>query len=154
MKKLNNSLIFREITNRDIDELYEILNTLSNNAKHFFHPHPFDRQTLVDICSSKKDHYFVLIADKKIIGYSFLRLFQYTIPSFGCCIRSEYEHRGYGKMLTQWTINKAKELGYKKVILKVYPNNDAAFRIYQKSGFKIAGKDEDSGQIKMSLVLE
>ena len=82
-----------------------------------------------------------------------LRLFGYEIPSFGCCIHPSCEHKGYGSMLTQGTINKARELGYKKVILKSYKENITALNIYKKIGFAIVGETEDNQQYKMELTL-
>jgi len=91
--------------------------------------------------------------EKKIIGYSFLRFFGYETPSFGCCIRNGYEKKGYGMILTKWTIEKAKKLGFNKVILKTYKENIPAQKIYKKIGFKIIGETEDKKQYKMELIL-
>lgn len=147
----SNSLTFRSVSKDDVDELHDLLNNLTERKKNFFHPHPFDKKTIKEICSSTKDHYFVMLLNKKIIGYSMLRLFGYEIPSFGCCIRTGYEQEGYGTMLTQWTINKAKELGYHKVILKVYKENDSAFKMYKKIGFQVTGEIKSTNEIKMAM---
>ena len=96
LSKNEKSVFFRDIKEKDITDLFEFLNELDNNTKRFFHPHSFDIETITDICKSKKDHYFVMFLDNTLIGYSFLRLFGYEIPSFGCCIRKGYEHKGYG----------------------------------------------------------
>jgi RimJ/RimL family protein N-acetyltransferase len=141
------------LSKNDVEELYEMLNDLTDKSKRFFHPHLFDRNTLTKIWKSKEDHYFVMVLDNVIIGYSFLRLFGYKIPSFGCCIRRRYEGKGYATMLSRWTINKAREIGYKKIILKVYKENERAFRMYQKTGFKAIGETEDTGEINMELLL-
>lgn len=147
------SIIIRTFEDRDVDELHGLLQQLSENDKRFFHPHSFDLKALREICNSKKDHYFIMALGEKIIGYSFLRLFGYEIPSFGCCIRDGYENKGYGTILTRWTINKAKELGYNKVILKTYKENISAQKIYKKTGFKIIGETEDKKQYQMELEL-
>ena len=42
---------------------------------------------------------------------------------FGDIIKSDYSRKNYGKILIKWTIEKAKELGYKKIILKTYKEN-------------------------------
>jgi len=147
------SIIIRTFEDRDVDELYGLLQQLSENDKRFFHPHSFDLNTIREICNSKKDHYFVTTLDGKIIGYSFLRLFGYEIPSFGCYICNGYENKGYGTILTRWTVNKAKELGYNKVILKTYKDNVSAQKIYKKVGFKIIGETENKKQYRMELEL-
>jgi RimJ/RimL family protein N-acetyltransferase len=149
----NASIIIRTFEVRDVDELNELLLHLSEYDKKFFHPHSFDLEVLREICDSKKDHYFVMVLNNRIIGYSFLRLFGYKIPSFGCCIFNRYKNKGYGTILTRWTVNKAKELGYNKVILKTYKKNISAYKIYKNIGFEIIGETEDNKQFRMEIEL-
>lgn len=153
MKNKKNSITIRKTKLKDIDLLYNLLNNLSDISKQFFHPHPFDKQTITDICNSKKDHYFVMLLKNILIGYSFLRLFNHEVPSFGCCIDSTYENKGYGKYLTIWTLKTAKELGYSKVILKVYKQNKIALDMYTKIGFIPFDTSIDNKEIIMEYYL-
>lgn len=150
--KSDEPLIFRSFGKKDAEEVLDLLQNLSVKNKKIFHPHNFDLETLIKNLNST-DQYFVLILKDKIIGYSFLRLFGYEIPSFGCCIRKEYESKGYGTILTKRTIDKARALGYKEVILKTYKENINAQKIYKKLGFKIVGETEDKKEYKMELDL-
>jgi RimJ/RimL family protein N-acetyltransferase len=145
--------MIREIQQTDTEELFSLLNSLDEQTKSFFHPHPFDFTTIREICKGKQDHYFVMVVGKKIMGYSFLRLFGYKVPSFGIIIKNEFSGKGYGTILTQWTVEKAKALGYEKVILKTYKENLRAKRIYEKIGFKTVGVTEDNRQFLMELNL-
>jgi len=133
--------------------LYELLQNLSVKSKKFFHPHRFDLKTLNELCRNSNDYYFVMMLEKKLIGYSFLRFFGHETPSFGCCIRNGYENKGFGMILTRWTIEKANELGFNKVILKTYKENISAQKIYKKIGFKIIGETKDKKQYRMKLIL-
>ena len=151
---INKRLDLRKFEKSDIEEVYKLLNDLSNESKKFFHPHDFSREKLKEIYSSGKDHYFVMTCDKKIIGYSFLRLFGYEIPSYGGCIDQDYHGKGFGTLLTKSTIEKAQKLGYKKVILKVYKSNTRAFNVYKKLGFKIVELLEDTDELKMERSLK
>ena len=153
LSKKEKPVVFRDIKEKDITDLFEFLNDLDDNAKRFFHPHSFDMETITDICKSKKDHYFVMFLDDTLIGYSFLRLFGYETPSFGCCIRKGYENEGYGATITKLTVEKAKEFGYGKNILKTYKENISAQKIYKKIGFKTIEETEDGKQYKMELNL-
>ena len=153
MNSQKKSLQFRNVNKDDVEELSRLLNDLTEEAKYFFHPHPFDKKTLTDICSTDKDHYFVMTLNSKIVGYSMLRLFGYEIPSFGCCIRTGHEGKGYGFLITKLTIEKAKELGYEKVILKVYKNNIKAYNLYKKIGFQTDKKLRETDEIKMYINL-
>lgn len=150
---MENNIIFRDISRNDVDQLYGLLNGLSSQAKFFFHPHPFEKKALTQICNGKKDHYFVIAIGKKIIGYSFLRLLGYKIPSYGGCIHNDFQNQGFGTKLADLTINKAKEFGYKKVILKVYKNNKFAFNTYKTIGFKIVEDLKDTNEWKMEINL-
>ena len=148
-----NSVFIREVEENDNKELYDFLNELNLKTKGDFHPHSFDFDTITDICKGKKDHYFVMFLKNKLIGYSFLRLFGYETPSFGIVIRRGFTRKGFGTILTKWTVGKAKELGYKKVILKTYTENISAKKVYEKVGFKIIGVTDDEKQYKMELFL-
>ncbi|KYK31993.1 MAG: hypothetical protein AYK22_00085 [Thermoplasmatales archaeon SG8-52-3] len=148
----NNLLIFRPFNKKDINEVLDLLINLSITNKEFFHPYKFDKKTLLKNYNSD-DFYFVMVINNVIIGYSFLRFFGYKIPSFGCCIKNGYENKGYGEKITKLTIKKAKELGYKKVILKTYKKNIFAKKIYDKVGFKVIGETDDKRQYKMELIL-
>lgn len=154
MNKKKNNINFRPVNRNDIGQLYAMLNELTTDAKKFFHPHSFDKKTISEICTSEKDHYFVMISDGIIIGYSMLRLFGYKIPSFGCCVRKGCGGMGYGSMLTAWTIWKAKDLGYEKIILKVHKDNTYAFQMYKKVGFIVIGELSEKNEYKMEIQLK
>lgn len=153
MNGINNSLIFRPINPCDVNELYDFLNGLSDEVKFFFHPHKFDKNNLINLCSSKRDHYFVMYLDDKLIGYSMLRLFRHNVPSFGCCIHPDYYRKGYGYKLTRLTLNIANKLRYKRVVLKVNKKNKIAFNLYKKIGFKVIDKNISKEEIKMAITL-
>ena len=150
--KPHDSMVFRSLQKKDVEEVLEILTNLSEKNKKIFHPHNFDEKTIIENLNSN-DQYFVLILNDKIIGYSFLRLFGYDIPSLGCCIHKEYENKDFGTILTKKTIDKARDSGYNKVILKTHKENIYAQKIYEKLGFQYVGETEDKKQYKMELDL-
>ncbi len=145
---------FRPATKKDITEIIDLLNSLSDEEKKFFHPHPFNKSTLMKIFNSENDYYFVLIVNNKIIGYSMLRFFGTKIPSFGICLRKDYENQGYGSIMIEKTIKKAKELGYTEVILHVHKENSRAIDIYKQTGFKITQQNLDTRVITMKIELQ
>lgn len=63
------------------------------------------------------------------------------------CVRSDRRGKGFGRKLLEWTIEKAKERGFKKI--KLYtstdPNESVAQVLYEKLGFKISGEDDGDG---------
>jgi RimJ/RimL family protein N-acetyltransferase len=143
------NIAFRPVNDKDVDELFHMLKNLPDEGKKFFHPHSFDKKTLIQISASKNDYYFVLTLNNKIVGYSMLRFFGYATPSFGICIRKHYENRGFGSITTERTIQKASQLGYKVVILKVHEENSRAIKLFERCGFKIVQQNPFTREIKM-----
>jgi ribosomal-protein-alanine N-acetyltransferase len=131
----------------DAESLSDLLNRLSDDAKRFFHPHSYNKDTIQQLCGSK-EYYFVVVQDGMVIGYSMLRFFEYAIPSFGCCIRTGYEHRGYGQLVIEQTLEKAKMLGISQVMLHVHPSNTKAYQLYKNTGFEETG-EAHNGELVM-----
>jgi ribosomal protein S18 acetylase RimI-like enzyme len=52
-------------------------------------------------------------------------------------VRAAYRGKGYGTELLNTAKILAKELGFKKIVLEVVSTNDAAMRLYLKTGFKL-----------------
>ena len=94
-----------------------------------------------------------MLLNNKLIGYSFLRLFGYKVPSLGIVIKKGFTNKGYGTILMDWTIKKAKKLGFKKIILKTHKENYQAQKLYEKFNFKIFGESEDKEEYRMDLDL-
>lgn len=86
---------------------------------------------------------FVIELDNKIIGQAaFVKSTikdkdnkDVTILTLGpICIANEYKRKGYGKTLLDYSINKARELGYGAIFL------EGNIYFYSKSGFNYASK--------------
>jgi ribosomal-protein-alanine N-acetyltransferase len=154
MNQRKDSLTIRRIQKNDMDSLFNLLQNLSESSKQFFHPHSFNKQTLIEIFTSGKDHYFVMLLNNTLIGYSFLRLFGHTTPRYGCCIDRQFEQKGYGTILTKWTIKTAKQLGYSKIMLKVYKENTIALDMYNKMGFNHVETNNKTKEIIMEKTLK
>jgi len=136
--------MLEELKEKHIHILYNELQTLSEEDKYFFHPHRFDEETLRKLLKDG-EHYYIFSVNDKNIGYCFLRTFhKYSIPTLGCVIWKRYRRKNYGYILMQELIKRAKELGYKKLKLKVYHDNKKAFKLYKKCGFeKIEDGDDE-----------
>lgn len=109
---------------------------------------------------------FVIELDNKIIGQvAFVKSTikdknnkNVTILTLGpICIANEYKRKGYGKTLLDYSINKARELGYCVIFL------EGNIDFYSKSGFNYASKynikyhglnDEDDSSFFLCLELK
>ena len=109
---------------------------------------------------------FVMELDNRIIGQvAFVKSSiknkdneDVTILTLGpICIANEYKRKGYGKILLDYSINKARELGYGVIFL------EGNIDFYSKSGFNYASKynikyhglnDEDDSSFFLCLELK
>jgi ribosomal protein S18 acetylase RimI-like enzyme len=121
------------------------LEALSESDKKYFHPHKFDVESIKNLSKEKGNHYYIYqdnLGD--FAGYGMLRTFgQYEIPTLGCVIWERYRRRGNGKGLVKELIEKAQELGYCRIRLKVYSDNKTAYELYRRIGFMSIGKNEN-----------
>ena len=143
--------MFRRLESRDIDKLHFLLNYCQKDEE-YFHPHSFDKRNLKKLVYQKHNDYFVLEEDNKIIGYSMLRTFgSFKKPTYGGIIDKDYRGKGYGESLLRNTLEKAKELGFKNVLLKVHDKNSKAIKLYNKVGFREIKKVEKQYWMEIDL---
>lgn len=67
---------------------------------------------------------------------------------YGISILKEYWNMGIGTMLTEYCIEKAKEIGYEQIELSVVEDNRGAINIYKKNGFKLCGTIGNAEKLK------
>ena len=81
---------------------------------------------------------FKLIVDNEIIGYySILKLENKTVKLDNLFLFPKFIGKGYGKVLMNHCIKKAKEMNMKRIILDSEPN---AALFYKSFGFKVYDK--------------
>lgn len=59
---------------------------------------------------------------------------------FGITVHDDYQNRGLGIILTNHMIDIARQMGFKKVYLRVVTENERAIHVYKKCGFHIEGE--------------
>ena len=144
-----------ELNESFAERLSNELEALSHSDKEYFHPHKFDMESVRGLSEEKGNHYYIYLDELgKFAGYGMLRTFgRYEIPTLGCVIWKGYRGRGKGKRLLEELIEKARELKYCKIRLKVSLKNEIAHKLYKEAGFKRIGKNED-GQMWMEYNCE
>lgn len=85
-------------------------------------------------------HYFVLEEDEQLIGYigTWLDLNNASILNF--YIKKEYENKGYGSKLLNYSITYLENLGANLISLEVRESNTKARKLYEKFGFEFSYK--------------
>jgi ribosomal protein S18 acetylase RimI-like enzyme len=144
-----------DLAQENVEVLSKALQGLSDKDKALFHPHKFDIESVKNLLREQGNRYYIYQDESgRFAGYGMLRTFgKYSIPTLGCVIWEMYRGQGNGKKLVEQLIDKAKELKYQKISLKVYPSNKIAHDLYRKTGFKKISESED-GQIRMEYVLK
>lgn len=90
--------------------------------------------------NSKKDYYFMIIANRKTIGNISLTKRKNNWHETQIVIgEKKYWDKGYGTKAIKILIKKAKRLGISKIYLEVRPNNIRAIGAYENCGFVKAG---------------
>lgn len=59
---------------------------------------------------------------------------------FAITVHDDYQNKGLGTILTRHMIDIARQLGLKKVYLRVTTDNERATHVYEKCGFHIEGR--------------
>lgn len=86
---------------------------------------------------NKNGWFSVLEIDKNIIGsYGIYFIDVNTCELRKMYVLKEFQGKGYGKLLLEDSISKAKELGFKKIILETNRKLDKAVTLYLKYGFE------------------
>lgn len=80
-------------------------------------------------------HYLVLVEQGQVIGYGGFWLVLDEAHVTNIALLTEYHGRGFGSLLLEHMILKAKSLGAVSMTLEVRPSNTAARKLYSRRGF-------------------
>lgn len=105
--------------------------------------------------------FILILHNNKVIGWSDADPYHNKSGILAIGIKKEYRDKGIGKYLLELIINKSKNYGYKKLVLRVRAKNERAITLYKKYGFiedeYIEGglylDREKIDLVKMSLIL-
>src|SRR5688572_26935931 len=94
----------------------------------------------------------VLVAEREstVAGWGSLNIFNprpaYAhVADFSIYVGQEARGAGVGKSLLAALIERARELGYHKLVLAAFPHNEAGMRLYSRFGFREVGVYREQG---------
>jgi len=90
-------------------------------------------------CLTAGYHGIVLTSQNEICGYAILSVAVGEAHLLNLCVDPQLQSRGYGSLMLDYLINKARVLGGKKMFLEVRPSNQVAIGMYTRSGFAEIG---------------
>jgi putative acetyltransferase len=105
------------------------------------------------------DILFALEDGRRIVGAIGIHPTEISgVHSLGMWIVDGYRGEGWGRRLVNEALDAARELGVRKVVLEVFPENARAIALYAKCGFEIEGYKRDhyqrlDGSIRSSVMM-
>lgn len=94
----------------------------------------------------------VLVAevDGQVVGFGSLNVFNPRkaydhVADFSLYIERSWRGKGVGSRLLQALIERARRIGYHKLVLSAFPFNQGGLALYQKFGFRTVGLYKEQG---------
>lgn len=94
----------------------------------------------------------VAAADGKVVGWGSLNSFNPRrvydhVADFSVYVERSWRGKGVGRALLLALIEKARSLGYHKLVLAAFPFNDQGMRLYERAGFRQVGVYQEQGRV-------
>ncbi|AFM40054.1 acetyltransferase [Desulfosporosinus acidiphilus SJ4] len=128
----NQRLVLSKSTLRDLETIIQL-------SCKIFDDNDEDARSLIENClnSESRDQYLAILGDKPMGMVSVNHLSDEEASIFGLGILPEYRSFGYGKELLGLILKDLWRLGKQQITLEVDSENDRAFALYQRMGFRI-----------------
>jgi L-amino acid N-acyltransferase YncA len=104
---------FRALGESDAEEVFELLQRVTEEEKVFFNPHDFDITKINKILRSRGYMTFGFFSQEKLAGYFFLRLFFVKKAFIGRYVERSFRGKGVGKEISRFLCDLGKDLGFK-----------------------------------------
>jgi ribosomal-protein-alanine N-acetyltransferase len=126
--------LIRRLVLEDVDRIYEI--------EKLAYPFPWSRNLFVD-CLNAGYTFFGLQMGKDLAGYTIFNWAANEAHLLNICVHPDWQHRGFGSLLLEYTINHVVRQGNRAMFLEVRTSNERAAKLYKNRGFKIIGSRRD-----------
>jgi ribosomal-protein-alanine N-acetyltransferase len=122
--------LIRRLIEQDVDEVYSI--------EKLAYPFPWTRSLFVD-CLNAGYACFGLQIGRNLAGYTIFNWAANEAHLLNICVHPDWQHRGYGSLLLEYTINQVTRMDNKTMFLEVRESNLRAAALYRNRGFKTIG---------------
>lgn len=136
----------RRLAAEDSGTLKCFYDELTPQSRGFFLAHGLDNATLQKVMErSEKGEDLVLglFDGTRMVGYFFLWYFNARVPLLGIGLLDAFHGHGLGRQMMELLIEEAKKHGSEGIELTTQMDNDRAFALYRKVGFKHYGEIEN-----------
>ncbi len=91
-------------------------------------------------------------SDGRIVGFGSLNVFNPRtaydyVADFSLYVERSWRNKGVGRRLLQALTDRARQVGYHKMVLSAFPFNPAGLALYEKSGFRVVGVYKEQGRL-------
>ncbi|MGL5438856.1 MAG: ribosomal protein S18-alanine N-acetyltransferase [Filifactoraceae bacterium] len=117
---------------------------------------PWSRMSIAKEMKNPLAHYFIVFIGDREVGYGGFWTILDEANINNIAIKDEFRGMGFGNIILEQLILKAKELSMKRMILEVRSSNNVAQSLYKKFGFKMVGLRKDYYQdiIEDAIIME
>ena len=129
----------RKLVKGDTEALKRFNSNLSEKSRYNFIPHSYDDKTIEKlIARNEKGEDILLITEyeNEIVGYSFLWYAKKRVALLGIGIVDKFQGLGLGRKTMQILIEIGWNEGLEGIELSTPIDNDRAYKLYEKVGFK------------------
>lgn len=166
----------RLLQNTDVQNLFNYLSSLSAETKSRFGPHPFDRETIEQICNNTGDVMRYIAINEltgDIVAYMLFKQgmiywddkryaernqhFNYsTTVTYAPSVADTYQSSGLGSLMYNRIEKELKEKGIQHIVLwgGVQATNKRAVNFYKKFGYQLYGSFWHDGKDNLDMVKE
>lgn len=123
--------LIRRLSVEDLDRIYEV--------EQLAYPFPWSRGVFVD-CLRVGYACFGLQVGRTLSGYSIASVAAGEAHLLNLCVHPDWQHRGYGSLLLEYTINHVARQGAGAMFLEVRASNPRAAKLYENRGFAVVGR--------------
>lgn len=116
--------------------LGDLPSVLKNERRGY--SHPWSEDTFAGCIQSGYDNWLIIYLEK-IIGHGILSVAAGESHILNVCIHPDCQRLGFGKILVEFLLEKAKEKKAQRVFLEVRPSNRIAYELYENLGFNEIG---------------
>jgi len=122
--------LIRRLTLDDVDRVHEV--------EQLAYPFPWSRKIFVD-CLRSGYACFGLQIGKELAGYTIFNWAAGEAHLLNLCVHPDWQKRGYGSLLLEYTISHVARLEIGTIFLEVRESNPRAATLYKNRGFKMIG---------------
>ena len=148
---------FRKAETKDQEQIYSLVKVVLSTYGLKTDPEETDKDILdLKLYYFNKNGWFEIIEDEyeKIIGsYGIIKISDTQCKLRKMYLKKIYQGEGLGKEMMERSIQKAKELGYREIILETNKVLIKAIGLYKKYGFKEFTPEHLSNRCDQSMCL-